>query len=267
MLHPFAEIASFGVDDVISIPPYSTVEVPVYVDIPDEGFDGMILGSIGVLLGMTDVEIEQAGMFVNRFQRIIAVRLQEHESSIDPDFVLGDVGAEVVNFRVSIVANIRNPQPRFVMGAIISAQVHSAYASSSEPVYTVDSIRVDFAPNSFYPLVMSDAGMVLYPGVYMVRVQVEHEDTTWVFAHVLDISEELADEINEAVEIGLDEVFRIDIDSDETYEEDDVIDEDYEEPYEEPLIDPEFLATLATVVVVTAAAAMAISVVAYFAFG
>ena len=122
MLHPFHEIARLGESEV-TIPAGGSVVVPVTLYIPE--FEGVILGSIHALLGITEEEREQAGMIVNRIAHIVVVRLQQGGIPA-PGFELGEVSAETVNHRAAVVIPLRHTSPRLSMGALADAGIYHA---------------------------------------------------------------------------------------------------------------------------------------------
>jgi len=198
MANPFSEIASLGIDgDAVLVPAGQSVHVPIFIDIPAEGFDGVILGSIHVLLSITDEERAAGGMIINRFANILVVMLRDRDTVINPDFMLGDVGARVVNHRASIVAEVRNIQPRLTMGVTAHAQIYPA--GGNEPIFARSNVNVDFAPNAIFNFSMMDEmGFGLQPGNYLARILLEHDGTSWDFEREFEILQAEAANVNAA---------------------------------------------------------------------
>ena len=194
----FSDIAHLTVSEDITVPANMSAEIPVIIEIPQDGIEGVMLGAVHVLLGITDEEVEDAGMIVNRFAHVISVRLQEEGASEPPaDFALGEVRVDLVNHRAAIVADVRNPQPRFAMGAIAHAQVYPA--GSDQPMFTAGNVGVDFAPNSIFPFSMTDeGGYGIPPGSYIARVQIEHDGQNWEFEETFTVAAQAAAVVNAA---------------------------------------------------------------------
>jgi len=191
MRHAFADIASVPVDEV-TIPARYSGQIPIFIDIPVEGFDGIILGSIRITNELTEEQIAASGLTINRYSHIIVVRLQERDRAIPIDFQLGDVGVTEVNFRDTIVADIRHPQPRLTIGATVNSQVYSS--GSNTPLFERRNIRADFAPYSVFQYSMIDDGEInqaslLPEGRYIARIQVFHEGESWEFEREFQIGE------------------------------------------------------------------------------
>jgi len=190
MAFPFSQIASSPAQDEVIIPAGHQTTVPIFIDIPEDGFDGIILGSIHVLRGISEEERTQAGMFVNRFAQVIIVRLQENYNPVPVDFILGDVGLETLYHSAAIVSEIRNPKPRLTMGAVINAQVYPVGQDTA--IFAINDMKADFAPNSVLRLSMIDrAGYGISAGDYIARYQIEHNGEIWGFEREFTIGEKI----------------------------------------------------------------------------
>ena len=197
MVHPFSEIARLtnSGDRILEIPANGRVIVPITINVPEEGFEGIILGSIFVLRAITEAELAASGMIVNRFANVLIVRLQESDTDVNTNFLLGDVDAMLDNGRAAIIANIRNPQPRLVTGVVANASIYPLNGNS--PIFVRGNVKVDFAPNSVFPFLMIDeAGFGLHPGEYIARISLEHEGVTWDFEREFEIFAQQAEAIN-----------------------------------------------------------------------
>lgn len=196
MLHPFADIASSPVQETeLTVPAGYSAEVPIYIDVPEEGFDGIILGAIHVLRGISEEERAEAGMFINRFAQVVIVRLQENYTPIETDFVLGSLGLETVHHRAAIVAEIRNPRPRMSVGAVVNAEIY--FEDQESPIFVVSNMNVDFAPNSVFSLSMIDsAGYGVLPGDYTAVITLDHDGQTWVFEEFFTVEAAHAEAVN-----------------------------------------------------------------------
>ena len=179
----------------ITIPGNSEVQVPITINIPDEPFDGVLLGSIFVLRGVTEEERTAAGMIVNQFAFATAIQLQVSEEPVDFHFELGEVSVQVTDWRASYIAEIHNKVPRMIGGAIVNARVFPLGLDT--PIF-VDTTRVSFAPNTVFPLTLIDRiGAGVAAGMYTIEVSIEYDDNTWTFSQDFEIIEEEAAFINE----------------------------------------------------------------------
>jgi len=197
MQYPFPEIAYFPEGNIVTVPAGQSVVFPIHANIPEGGFDGQILGAIRLLLGITDEERAEAGMIVSRFAYITIVRMHESDATFAPDFLLGDLGADIVNHRAAFVAELRNPMPRISLGTTINAQLYQV--GQSEPFWTIEDLSADFAPNSIFELTFMDyEGFGIHPGDYTARIQLEMGGQVWEFERTFNVAATQSLDINSA---------------------------------------------------------------------
>jgi len=184
----FSDIAHLAVDPVITIPAGGTARVSVSLQIPDNGFNGVLFGAIHARLTASQDEMTQTGQFADHFTRVIPVRLFiNREFIIAPNFELGEIDFDLIAGVAAIEVNIRNPKPRFSIEAAVSAQIFPA--DSKTPIFTITDLEVDFAPSSVYSLTLLDnAGFGILSGEYIARIQVDFDGKIWSFEQWFNIT-------------------------------------------------------------------------------
>ena len=181
-----------------TIPALSAIQVPIELTIPDEPFDGAMLGSIRVLREATQEEKDAAGAVVNQFAHVTAVRLVQSEDAeaLAADFLMGDITAELVNYRASIIANIRNPQPMIIKGARATATIFERGSNQAIFEHTLENL--DFAPNSIFPFSFIDReGYGISAGDYTAKIDIEFNGQNWSFDEDFTIEPQVAASMNE----------------------------------------------------------------------
>jgi len=192
--YPIEEIATFD-QEMVKLDANSRREVIITLDLPDETIEGTILGVIRATRELTEEEEATPGMIVNHFNSDIIIRIQQTNTPIEVDFLLGDVRMELVNHRAAIVADIRNYKPRMVTGVTGSAQVYAS--GRDEPIFNMTDAKIDFAPNSVYPFSLVDrAGYGIRAGQYLIKIKLEHDGKNWEFEQGFEIGAEEALAIN-----------------------------------------------------------------------
>jgi len=180
------------------IPAQSSIEVPITLTVPDEPFEGVLLGSLRVLREATQDEKDAAGAIVNQYASVTAVRLVQSENAgdIPADFALGEINAELINYRASIVAKIRNTQPVIVKGATATATIYPKGGDQSVFEYSLETL--EFAPNSVFPYSFVDReGYGIEAGDYTAVIGIEYKGKNWNFEQDFTIEPQIAQEINE----------------------------------------------------------------------
>ena len=200
------ESMQFSFEDLVTlpasqfvIPAQSSIQVPIGLTIPDSLFEGTLLGSIRVLREATQEEKDAAGAIVNQYAHVTAVRLVQSESAdaIAADFELGGISAELINFRASIVAEIRNTQPKVIKGARATAAIY-AIDDNQQVVFEHTMETLDLAPNSIFPYSFVDReGYGIEAGDYRAVIEIEYEGQSWSFEETFTIDPAVAAEIND----------------------------------------------------------------------
>ena len=180
------ETLEFSFEDLVSleqnryeIPAQSGIEVAIDLKIPDEVFEGVILGSINVIM---EVEQEGEGGTTRPPTNVNAVALvhDENAEDIPADFVLGDITTKYVNNRHMTVAHIRNTQPKVILGASATARIYPQ--GGGEFIFEHNITDLGFAPNSVFPFTFSDyEGYDIEPGDYTAVIGIEYGGETWNF--------------------------------------------------------------------------------------
>ena len=202
LAYSFEDIAQVEIEN-ITIPIEQNIDIPIKLTIPDEPFEGMILGAIRILREPTETEIAESGAITNQYAFAIAVRLVQDENAenIPAEFILTGVRAELVYSRANIIATIRNPQPKIIRGAGVSANIYPI--NSDTAVFEYDSETFDMAPNSVFDLSFIDTERRgLTAGDYTAIIEITYGGETWNFTENFTIDEQTAEEINEGADLA-----------------------------------------------------------------
>jgi len=197
----FEDIASVS-QTHYEIPAREEVIISVTVAVPNEYFEGALLGSIRILREATDREREDPDTNVDQYTHVTAVVLvmrDDAEEILDPDFALGSITIEPAGNSSLVTANVRNIKPILVIGATVTAKIFPA--GGDQPIFENTMDSVDFAPNSIFPFSFTDReDFYIDPGNYTAVVTLQYQDMTWEFEENFAIAPDEADEVNEVDE-------------------------------------------------------------------
>ena len=198
------ETLKFSIEDIIELPDNpvivpagETTEVSFKLTVPEESFDGILLGGISIVREVTQEEREAAGAIVNQFGYVSAVRLAQSESAEDitANFALGDITAELVHHRASIVAQIRNTEPKFIRGASATMEIFPQGSRTSLFKHEIGSLEM--APNSIFSYSFVDHdGYGIEAGDYTAILTLTYDDETWSWERNFTITPEQAESVN-----------------------------------------------------------------------
>ena len=214
----------FNYDDLVQteqeivLAPHSEKTINIDLQMPEEHFDGQLVGGLTYREKIDDEEAipeNQEGLAVtNRFAFVIALLMRQNKVAVEPDLKLHDVGPGQVNYRNVINANLQNPAMTFLNRMHVNAKVQGI--DNPEIEYSVNRDRMQMAPNTNFDFPISLEGQPLRPGRYRMTMTVngvqddqgdytaensEGEEITyrheWQFEREFTITAEKADELNE----------------------------------------------------------------------
>jgi len=194
----FSDIATPTYDRVyISVG--ETVMIPIQINVPNQSFDGIVLGAINVTRDVTQAERDAGGMIINQFASVTAVRLIQNLDTEDmpADFELGSITVELINGRVAFIIEIRNTQPLLIRdGAVATAEIF--LRGRNTPIFENENNNVGFAPNSIFPYAFVDReGFGVEAGDYTARITLTYQGRTWVWEEHFIVTPEQATRINQ----------------------------------------------------------------------
>lgn len=184
----------------ITIPANEEIIFPMQLTVPEEAFDGILLGGIT----LQEKEKESAendnsseGLTIeNKFAYTIGIMLTENEEEVAPELVLHDVFPEQRNYRNSIAANIQNPQPMLMNQMEINAVILEK--NGSDVLFERTAEELQMAPNSNFDFSIPLEGQEMVPGEYTARITAASMGEEWSWTKDFTISAEEAQEYNES---------------------------------------------------------------------
>lgn len=188
---PFSHIAE-PLSEMVTVEPGKVVQVPVKLTMPDDIFDGVVLGSLVFTKeGDHSDENSEGAVIRNVYSYVIGVVISETDTLVMPDFELVSIVAEPVNYQPAMVHRIRN------FAAAIAKNINISLVIRDDSGNTVEEVTrqgVEMAPNSIMPLaVVVDK---LKPGDYISEILLTHEGREWLFRQAFTIGAAEAREVN-----------------------------------------------------------------------
>ncbi len=163
----------------VTIPASSTVPVTVSLAMPQESFDGVVLGGIVITKALPEnAESPAKGVTIkNNYSYIIGVQLRETDTVVNPDLHLKSVKPMLVNHYTAIVASIQNSEAAVLKGLTISSQVYAG--ANKNAVLDVTKDNVDIAPNSLYDHSIDWGDIRIQSGDYRMHIKATNGSKAW----------------------------------------------------------------------------------------
>jgi len=200
---PLTDILTLAEEEV-TVPAGDSVTISAELEMPEEEFDGIILGGIRFEKDLAEEEAEEGVNIQNNYSYVVGVQLTENNKEVHPELHLKNISPELVNHRTAIVANIQNSTPTLVENLTINAQVFKE--GEQEPLREVKQEQINMAPNSNMDFTITWENQSIEPGNYVLKMKADDTSETWEWEEAFTIEEESADNLNEnAVELDEDQ--------------------------------------------------------------
>lgn len=194
LLHSFDDIASAV--NVITLLPKSSQTIPITVDLPDDSFEGVILGGIHYR-EVEDEETDEAGSvnIKSDFAFVLGLQITVGDvEDIQPELQLNDITPTQRNYRNVVTANLQNTKPVTVSNLSIDAKI---YKEGSDDVFREEQKEdMRMAPNSNFDFPISWDNQAFEDGTYVLEMTAVADGETWSWTEtfVIGNSEELNEE-------------------------------------------------------------------------
>lgn len=198
--YPFSELASVA-EPVITIPAYESKMVHIDLTMPNELYDGIILGGI-VIAQKEDIQndemlLAQGGSsIINHYAYIVGVKLTETDVIIPPAFELIKVIAETIDYRPALVHYLRNTEAAIVKNMAVSVII--CPSDNAKPIYE-NQWNIDMAPNSTIRLPAFIDSSKLQPGTYNSQITTESDGSAVILDSTFTIEQEQVNIINSTI--------------------------------------------------------------------
>ncbi len=181
----------------IVIPASSSVNVPLHIRMPDESYNGILLGGVRI----SQVEDEQklpdpkSIAIRNEYVYVIGLKLSQTNVVLKPELHLKYAKPILTNGHTAIAVNIQNAAAIDAQNIKLTVKIYKQ--GSDTPIRTVEKINISMAPNSNFDFPVEWQDQAIKPGKYRVDVMAESPDVHWEEEAYFEVSKEEASQVNE----------------------------------------------------------------------
>lgn len=186
----------------VVIPASSSKDVTFHISMPDNAFNGILLGGLTFQQKSSEIlQSKASGTSVtNEYQYAVAMLLKENDTVVQPNLNLIQVKPDQLNSRNVITAEIQNDQAVLLSKVSVDAKIYSK--GGKKPVYTSIKHDMQIAPNSHLTYPVSLNGTEMKPGEYTYHMKVTGESNnrskTWQFTKQFKIEAKKAKALNQS---------------------------------------------------------------------
>lgn len=180
-----------------------TKKVPFTLQMPDEAFDGLILGGFYVSKkedSSKEKETEKNVQIKNKYSYVIGIKIRSTMNEVQPKMELNQIKPALLNYRTAVTANLQNTEATIIPDLDVEAKVMKK--GRKEILHETTKKGMSMAPNSNFDFPISWDNQSLEPGNYMLKVVAKSGENQWKFEKEFKIaSKDSADLNKEAIEI------------------------------------------------------------------
>lgn len=196
---PLNEILRFKEEEV-TIPAGKSKTVTAELEMPEEEYDGIILGGFQFEKVMEEEEASEGVNIQNKYVYVIGVQLSENRDEVLPDLHLNSIRPNLVNHRTAVVANIQNSEPVLIKNMKVNASVYKK--GKKDVLKEKKQEEINMAPNSNMDIIIDWDNKALEPGTYLLEMEALHEEEIWKWKEEFVIEKEDAKDLNKnAIEL------------------------------------------------------------------
>lgn len=178
-----------------SVKPNQTYTFKINLAMPEETFDGELIGGI-IITKINDQGDEEAAMSINNiFSYVVGLRLTQTDEKVSPDLELIDIKPETVNYRSAIVHSIRNSSP--VLLEKSTMQIDIVKKGGQKPVWSETKDMLKMAPSSLMDYNMYIDASKIETGDYISTVLIKSPEQEWRFQQEFTIKSDVLKELQQ----------------------------------------------------------------------
>lgn len=180
--------------------PNSEDVIRLEIKVIDADFPGVLASGLTFKEKLSENEEgqqqEQGLAIKNEYAYVVALLLQGNilQKDITSELLLNKVQADQLNYRNVIVANLQNPQPKYLNKIKIDGRVTKK--GKTETLYSIKKENLQFAPNSNVDFPIPLEGDKLKAGVYELTLDVVSDSGKWHFKKEFTVTAEKAKTLN-----------------------------------------------------------------------
>lgn len=200
----FEELVVYEKEVILT--PKTTVMYPIQLNIPEESFDGILLGGIQFQQKETKKEKKSSKdglQIINKYSYEIGIQLTETDVSVKPSMKLLDVKASQFNYRNAIKATLQNTESAAITNLSVTGKIYKE--NGNKVLYEQTRDGMAMAPNSNFDFGIMWGKDEFRSGKYRFEGKAISSEGEWKFKQNFEITNKEAKKLNkEAVEVKKD---------------------------------------------------------------
>ncbi|MBV7392068.1 DUF916 and DUF3324 domain-containing protein [Enterococcus sp. ALS3] len=197
---PISEFVDYPKE--IEIPAQKAGIISFDINVPEEAFDGILLGGIHVKKHFAENEKPADGKIKSEYDYILGLRLSENDEAVTPNIEFSKISPANISNNAGIKVQLKNPTATTIKNVTMTGNIYSADSDKSIISRTIENGSI--APDSVFDLFFFNGKTgktkPLEAGNYRMEMQVKDEnDHQWNFSQKFKISQQAAKKVNNQI--------------------------------------------------------------------
>ncbi|PZG39258.1 cell surface protein [Listeria ivanovii] len=172
-----------------------TMTVPFEVTMPEESWDGILLGGIYMKQKESELKEKKDTQIENKYSYVIGLQLSETEKVIKPEMELLDVFPGQSNYRNVVYSKLQNKTAIIIRDLKVDGKVYKK--NSDKVLHETKKENMAMAPNSNFDYAINWGNKELKPGTYRLEMTADSGENHWEWKKEFVITGETAAKLNE----------------------------------------------------------------------
>lgn len=177
----------------ITIAPGETEKVTFSIEMPEEEYDGILMGGLVFAREPSESELQTSAMgIVNVYSYVLGIRLHETDAEIEPAFEVLDIIPNIATvWGPQMEIQLRNPVALLARQMTLVVELYAA-DDLGTPVHEHTNNAIEFAPNTMMPYILR-MDQDLPEGDYLAKIVLTYEDEEFAFEKEFTVGAEAAE--------------------------------------------------------------------------
>lgn len=190
----------------ITIPAQSSKKLPIHIEMPNEEFNGILLGGIHFQEKEKQKQTKKNVQIENKFAYVVGIVLSMNDKEVKPSLQLNKIKPAQVNYRNVITANLQNTEPTMLKPLSIDAKIYKE--NGDKVLYKTKQENMRMSPNSNFNFAIPLNNKEMKKGTYRLELEATDGNQKWKWDKNFTIDGDVAKDFNKQA-VGLQKDYTI----------------------------------------------------------
>lgn len=178
-----AKSTVYDLSDLVEVPKtiqlkgYEKKDLILEINMPENSFDGIVTGGVQLIEKEQATEKSPGMSIVNKISYLFGVTLRMTNNQLTPDFQLGSIYIDQLNYQETLFVELSNTQSMYVKD--LEADVVVTRKGQLKPIWQRKEKAIEMAPNSLMAYTISMKDRHELAGTYTAHITLKGYQKSW----------------------------------------------------------------------------------------